>query len=88
MAYNLATIMGLSSGTRLVIYEMGAVIGAGEMPFVAQPLLSLCGNSRSFVGRGFSHDLNPANSERLQPLRFGFGSCHTDSLLAIRGIRC
>ena len=40
---------------------------------------SLRENSRIFVGRGFSHDINPANSERLQPLRSGFGSCHADS---------
>ena len=32
-----------------------------------------------FVGRGFSHDISPGISERLQPLTSEFASCHTDS---------
>jgi hypothetical protein len=32
-----------------------------------------------FVGRGFSHDVTPAESMRLQPLKYGLCSCDTDS---------
>jgi hypothetical protein len=41
--------------------------------------MSLCGNHEIFVGRGFSHDINTMKSMRLQPLKFRFFSCHTDS---------
>jgi hypothetical protein len=36
----------------------------------ADTLKSLCDNSEIFVGRGFSHDISPAKSTRLQPLTF------------------
>jgi hypothetical protein len=35
----------------------------------APRLKSLCENSRIFVGRGFSHDINTAKPARLQPLK-------------------
>jgi len=34
--------------------------------------MSLCGNCGTFVGRGFSHDINAEESMRLQPLKFRF----------------
>src|SRR5271170_8410470 len=40
---------------------------------------SVCENSRIFVGRSFSYDINTAKSVRLQPLKYRFCSSHTDS---------
>jgi hypothetical protein len=41
--------------------------------------IALSENLVIIAGRGFSHDLRPAKSVRLQPLRFQFFSSHSDS---------
>src|SRR5271168_1977404 len=41
--------------------------------------MSVCENSRIFVGRSFSYDINTAKSVRLQPLKYRFCSSHTGS---------
>src|SRR5277367_2400627 len=40
---------------------------------------SVCENSRIFVGRSFSYDINTAKSVRLQPLKYRFCSSRTGS---------
>jgi hypothetical protein len=37
----------------------------------------LCKNSRIFVGRSFSYDIDTAESARLWPLKYRFCSSHT-----------
>jgi hypothetical protein len=42
-------------------------------------LQSVRRDSRIFVGRSFSYDTNTAKSVRLQPLKYGFCSRHTEA---------
>src|SRR5580658_530259 len=65
---------------------------SGKMPTPTSPssslrkpntpsfIRSLYDNARISVGRSFSYGLSAAKSVRLQPLKYGFCSSHTDSL--------
>src|ERR1700733_10676766 len=66
---------GIDNPTCALFLEGFAVTGAGPSgPWFAR------WPHRVLVGHGFRHEINPADTARLQPLEYGFSRCHAAAI--------